>query len=420
MKKWKLNCNTWISEAPVVPGIWERKDGGYFVRSRVTSPKTGLLTQIKKSLPEATLAEAAQWLNDEQARVRSGDTKMMAARPRFGGYAVSLYERKIMRGEIRSAKGREKWASILSRHLVPYFGDFYLDQIRRADIEAWKDSVAVRIASGKYSPRTANTWLSQLQVVIKSAVGELELERDPMVGVKPFDTSVHATYTDEEPNSLLVQEVPAFLECMREHYPQHYAFVVLGFATGLRPSSLRPLRRSGKTPDVLWAEGTILVRQSHTRRDEVMATTKTKRHQRVPLPQSVLDILRWHVANLPAGPMADSELLFPSEIGRYRAASALDKPFDGVCERLKLDKAITPRAMRRTFQDLCRAAEVEGVVTRAISGHATETMQSHYSSVAADEQRSAISKVVDLFSVRKPSTVEVDRIGGPHGVRRVS
>ena len=41
------------------------------------------------------------------------------------------------------------------------------------------------------------------------------------------------------------------------------------------------------------------------------------------------------------------------------------------------------------------------IVTRAISGHATETMQHHYSTVAADEKKLAIAKVIELAGVRK-------------------
>jgi hypothetical protein len=41
----------------------------------------------------------------------------------------------------------------------------------------------------------------------------------------------------------------------------------------------------------------------------------------------------------------------------------------------------------RTFQDLCRAVEVGDVVTRSISGHATEAMQRHYSTASLEEQR---------------------------------
>jgi hypothetical protein len=65
-----------------------------------------------------------------------------------------------------------------------------------------------------------------------------------------------------------------------------------------------------------------------------------------------------------------------------------------------LVKHISPKAMRRTFQDLARAAEVKDIVTRAISGHATETMQHHYSTVAADEKKLAIAKVIELAGVR--------------------
>lgn len=65
-----------------------------------------------------------------------------------------------------------------------------------------------------------------------------------------IDTSEHHTYTAEEPNSLTVEELGRFLVATRSLYPQHFGFVALGFATGLRPSSLRALRRKGATPDV--------------------------------------------------------------------------------------------------------------------------------------------------------------------------
>ena len=53
--------------------------------------------------------------------------------------------------------------------------------------------------------------------------------------------------------------------------------------------------------------------------------------------------------------------------------------------------------MRRTFQDLCRAAQVGDLVTRSIGGHATEAMQRHYSTVALEEQRRGLSNVIHLI-----------------------
>ncbi len=51
--------------------------------------------------------------------------------------------------------------------------------------------------------------------------------------------------------------------------------------------------------------------------------------------------------------------------------------------------------MRRTFNDLMRLAKVEGIVTKSISGHQTDRMREHYSTVTPDEQRRSISNVVN-------------------------
>jgi len=75
--------------------------------------------------------------------------------------------------------------------------------------------------------------------------------------------------------------------------------------------------------------------------------------------------------------------------------------FDELGKRLELGYEITPRCMRRTYQDLCRAAQVSDIATRSVSGHATEEMQRHYSTVSADEQRAGLAKVIDLAFERE-------------------
>lgn len=63
-------------------------------------------------------------------------------------------------------------------------------------------------------------------------------------------------------------------------------------------------------------------------------------------------------------------------------------------------KHLTQRALRRTFNDLARAAQVNDLVTRSISSHLTEQMQRHYSTVNPTEQREALAKVIRLFDAR--------------------
>jgi integrase len=123
-------------------------------------------------------------------------------------------------------------------------------------------------------------------------------------------------------------------------------------------------------------------------------------------------VLRWHVEEqLLPKKMRESELLFPSVTGGFRARSVLDKPFDEVSKAIGLKFNFTPRGMRRTYQDLCRAAGIHDAVTRVISGHATPAMQLHYSTARNHEVKEALAKlawiategakVIDIETVRR-------------------
>ena len=66
-----------------------------------------------------------------------------------------------------------------------------------------------------------------------------------------------------------------------------------------------------------------------------------------------------------------------------------------------LTKQISPKAMRRSFQDAMREAQVANVVVRSISGHLTEQMQQRYSTARGHEQESAIARIIDLTRVQR-------------------
>jgi integrase len=244
--------------------------------------------------------------------------------------------------------------------------------------------------------------------------------RDVTSDVGNVNARGHRTYTYEEPNSIKPVDVPRFLAEMRVRFAEHYAFVFLGFTTGLRPSSLRPLRWRGPNADVKWDEGKLLVRRSHTRGSEVMDSTKTGVDQVIALAPEQLSVLRWHLDRLEAENVRRekrspsvalvqraSDLLFPaaptrwSHGGGYQSRSCLDKAFKALSKLLDLGYDVSPRAMRRSFQDLARAAGVSDIVTRAISGHRTEAMQRRYSTVGNAEVLNGLAAVVDISTGRK-------------------
>lgn len=133
--------------------------------------------------------------------------------------------------------------------------------------------------------------------------------------------------------------------------------------------------------------------------ETVLNTTKQKTRYTIELPPAPIEVLRWHIrTQLETPEQQDSPLLFPSVTGGFRAPTVLNKPFAAVSDAIELGYHFTQRGMRRTFNDLMRAAEVEAIVTRSISGHLTERMQDHYSTVSGSEQRTSIAKVIALMT----------------------
>lgn len=440
MKKesqWVRKWNSWVSPEPELPGVFRRKEGGFLVRGRVVDPKTGSMRQVVRNLPDlAEPEEARLWLKTELDSIRKGASRPTTKEPeRFATYAASLLREKVEKRQICSSTTEEKWMFAL-RHIFGFLddkgttdvgikglGDIFVAKLTRADIEAWRDSWEPRINAGKKSPTTVNDWIAVLRVITKKMKADYGLPNDPCADVEDVSTKGHRTFTFEQPNSLGVDELSAFFEIAWERYPQHFAVILLGSVTGLRPSSLYALRRSGEDADVKWDQGLILVRRSRGIKGRVMEMTKTNHDQVIKVPGFVISVLRWHVdKQMITREMERSDLLFPSEVGTFRGNSTLAKPFKSIAKAMGLKKQISPKAMRRSFQDAMREAQVANVVVRSISGHLTEQMQQRYSTARGHEQESAIARVIDLTRISQrvregkapPMDSKVDSIGGQH------
>lgn len=417
--RWVKRWSIVMSDKPVLPGVWRRKDGGHVVRTRVKNPKSGRQVEVLKVLADETDPKRAlAWLTTERDRVRRGADDSTQTIPIFKSFAASLFRNKIDDRTIHTSSGRKKWARILEHHICTApWALYYVDRVTHADLVEWRAMIAIMgwerhvpsnegrrlAASGdRYSPNTLNDWLSIARVIWKAATHKFQLARNPMDGIADFATDRHRTYTKEEPNALTLDEVGEWLARFKTTFPQFYAMVFLGLVLGHRPSTLRPLRRKGPHADLNLRTGQLLVRRSNTESDEVEDFTKTDKDQDITLPREVLDVLRWHIeTQMVTWQMRESDLLFPTRDGGFRSRSCLDKPFAEVTAACGIDKRITPRALRRTFQDLSRAAKVEGVVAKAISGHATDAMRIHYSTAQTAEVLKGIARVVSI-ATRRP------------------
>ena len=85
-------------------------------------------------------------------------------------------------------------------------------------------------------------------------------------------------------------------------------------------------------------------------------------------------------------------------MGTLRTPNSLRKPW-GVClKACEIETRFTVHGLRRTFVDLARRAGVNAVVARTLTGHVTEQMLAHYSTVELDENRDAVVAILKLVS----------------------
>lgn len=416
VKKWGIE----VERKPVKPGIWRRRSGGYLARVQTIHPQTGRPVSRIRTL--ATLQGALTWQVDERRAIAALGEAKPQRRIRFTDYAVSLLEAKQARGEVNSQATIDVTASAIERHLHPTFGAMWIDKIRACDVRDWLD----RIARTGLRPRTVNHYLCILKGILNAAVAEELIDKSPAEHVKQLPTERHRTYTKEQPNSLTVGEMPNLWGFLVEKHPRWYALIALGMCYGLRPSSLRPLRFRGPSSDIKWEGGTLLIRQSHSRGQVIMDSTKTGEDLELPLDSEILDLLRWHVDRYA---QEGSDLLFPGRKGRFMSRNTIAYWF-AVCEaRLRhgddcpdathrqgqtpacsgcvdFAKHITPRAMRRSFYNLTARTAAQDAMIRSISGHRTPGMADRYRSQLMDGQRLLMAEVVDLAQVRS------ERAGG--------
>jgi integrase len=409
--EWRQQWGTWCRPSGVT-GIYERKDGGFVVRRELTRP----LKPIRKVLPDASLTDAIEWLERETRDRRAGSSRQHQ-RQLFSEYAASLMQNKIDAGDLKSRASRAKWKYVLEHliggtwdegHqnlLVEGFGDIRIGEISVARVQAWRAACGRIVQQHLYDPTTFNqSWRPIFRAITAQAAREFGV-RDVGLDLRPLDEDDRPDFTEEDPNALTEDEIGKFLAELKSGFPQHYAMALLGFATGLRPSTLRPLRRTGPDRDILWDDGVLMVRRSQTIGDPINKPKKGSR-QRIPLPPEVMDVLRWHVESQLTHPaQIASDLLFPSLAGGFRTNSVFTKPFEAVLAATEISRRFTAKGMRRTFNDLTRLAGVRDIVIRAISGHATPTMQGRYSTVAVDERRHAVAAVIDL-ATRRPTKAE--------------
>ena len=240
-----------------------------------------------------------------------------------------------------------------------------------------------------YSVQSVQGWFRVLRTMTRDALEDLRLDRDPTRRI-----SFPETPEPEHSNSLTGAELSAFLQAMRDGFPQHYGLTVLLAYTGLRFCHGSALRWDD------WDQDLAILRVSRKQvRGKVGPISRKKRAPReYPVEPDLASVLREHRAWMVAHEWSGHRgpWMFPNSIGGLRTQSSVAKAWKRCLDAAGITRRFTLHGLRYTFTDLVREADVDPVVRRALTDHVTERMQQHYSHVRIAEKRDAVRAMHQL------------------------
>ena len=389
------------------PGVFRLDQTTYWIRAKVVDPRTGLHKEIDRVLEGVTAHEAAQTRDRLINEIK--DAVERAQKQRVGEFARSWLESKALKLDPTTVR---TYADALENHILPALGDYYYDVLTPADVQKWIDESMRRgwtsekrgskrknkAARRAYSSDTVKGWFRVFRTMTRDAMATLNLQRDPTLRISVPDDAGDP----DEANALSPEQLASFLSAMRENYPQHYALVVLLAYTGLRFCHASALHWSD------WNEAKRVLRVSRKQvRGKVGSVTRKKQAvKEYPVEPELAEILRDHRRRMlkEQAPGLSKGLMFPSKVGTYRTPNTLDIAWARCLALANIEKRFTPHGLRYTFTHLVRRANVDAVVRRALTGHVTEEMQRHYSTVGIDEKRAAIAGVMRLVPPITPTS----------------
>jgi integrase len=250
----------------------------------------------------------------------------------------------------------------------------------------------------KFSPTTINGWLRVLRTCLAEALADGHIASNVATQVRPLKEEVDL----EETNSLTA-ELGRLLRVLSRQDDTIHAVATTQAFTGLRWGEVTAL----KWEDYDEANRILRIRRAVSER-ELRSVTKTRKARTVGVPEVLVQILRKHRERLVSEqhPGLSSGLMFPSKRGTPLSSGRISDALKTACEEAGIKKRFTSHGFRRSLTDLLRNAQVDPVVAAGLTGHETERMRRHYSTVRDLEAVDVSDRVARLVqpSLESPET----------------
>jgi integrase len=219
--------------------------------------------------------------NIEADKTRGEWTDPRLGRERFTEYAARWLDTKADVGDrsFANIEGR------IRNHLLPALGDLAIRDLRSSDVLAWRAKL-----KSERAPDTVNAALGTLRQILRAAVLDRSIARNPCDGINPLPkTSV------KEIHPLKADHIPLLADAL----PDRFRCAIFTAAyTGLRAGELWALKVA--RVNLLRRTVNVVESVSETRRGLVTKPPKNGKARTVTLPRLIAEMLAEHIGDYPS------------------------------------------------------------------------------------------------------------------------
>jgi integrase len=266
-----------------------------------------------------------------------------------------------------SARTAQRYRQLVEHQIVPHIGAKLLQKLRTLDIEGWhatlRTSGRVR-GKGDLSART----IGHAHRVLSKALREATKNELVTKNVVALEAAPKVANEEME----IVQDVPAFVEKMRDH--RLFTMGMVGLLSGMRLGEVLALRWSRVDLDkkVIEVREALEQTKKHGIRFKVPKSKAGRRD--ITLPDALVEALREFRRQqlelrlkLGAGRLPDDALLFANPEGEPRAPGSVSRAWSDAT-------GVGYHSLRHTHASQLIAADVDIVTISKRLGHASPTI----------------------------------------------
>lgn len=276
-------------------------------------------------------------------------------------------------------------------YLMRYLGKYRISELTSVKIELMMRKLK---SVDKLSPKSINNIRSVLSVMLNEAVKDGILKTNPVNKVLPMIVvkKEKELLTKEEAGNLL--NINNFYKYWDGNY-KLYSMNLLAALTGMRLGEIRGLRIQDIHENEIHIE--------HSFGKYGLTTTKTSENRTIPISNEIRAML----ITVHSEYSGKSEYVFSGKTGGAIDSSAATTAFKkalkraGISEEERIRRGLTFHSWRHFFATSCVAANIQSSKIMKATGHKSESMLSHYTSLRTGDSDEIIELQENLGNLFK-------------------